>query len=114
MEMDNNGCWSRPTGIGSTVQIFAQAVRLRRAPQIKIIVTMETGQLCFIAVKGLPKLSALIAVKNGRLKLGYEQDGRLRIAFRKQGHALPVIAGTNGESLERLKAAIAARMEELK
>ena len=76
--------------------------------------TMETGQLYFIAVKGQPKLSALIAVKNDRLKLGYEQDGRLRIAYRKQGHALPVVAGTNGESLERLKAAIAAKMEELK
>ena len=71
---------------------------------------METGQLCFIAVKGQPKLAAVISAKDDRLKIGYEQEGRLRITYRKQGHALPVVAGTNGESLERLKAAIAAEM----
>lgn len=75
---------------------------------------MDTGQLVFIAVKGQPKLAAVIADKGDRMKLGYEQEGRLRIAYRKQGYALPVIAGTNGESLERLKSAIAARMEELR
>ena len=71
---------------------------------------METGQLCFIAVKGQPKLAAVISIKGERMKLGYEQEGRLRIVFRKGHAALPVIAGTNGEAFERLKQAIRDRM----
>lgn len=76
--------------------------------------TMETGQLCFIAVKGQPRLAAVISAKGDRLKLGYEQEGRLRIAYRKARKALPVVAGTNGEALERLKTAIYTNMAELR